>query len=398
MRATAICVCLVLSSIGAGSIQAEEHAFDVVVYGATPGGITAAIAAARQQASVVLIEPAKHIGGMVSGGLSATDFGNPRYIGGLALEFFDRAAAKYHDPAKLASPRDKWLSEPHVAEQTFLEMVREAGITLVTQAGLESVACRAQRITSLRTGDGTIYRGRMFIDASYEGDLMARADVKYAVGRESRAAYGESLAGFCPPKLRPRTAAFMATKGSSYVHGTPIELSARYPDGTLLWGIKDVPWPEPGAGDHLVQSYKLRVIATQRPDILVPFPKPKHYDRARYELLLRMVLAFPGIRFERLVFTGPIPNGKYDVNASGLIVSTDHPGYNTEYPDGDPATRQRIWQDHVDWVQGIFYFLGHDPRVPKACAIRPTDGACARMNSWTTTTGPTHSTSARRGG
>jgi len=243
MRAGTLYVCLALWSIGAGSLRAEEQAFDVVVYGATPGGITAAVAAARQRASVVLIEPARHIGGMLSGGLSATDFGNPRYIGGLALEFFDRAAAKYHDPAKLASPRDKWFSEPHVAEQTLLEMVREAGVTLVTQAALESVACPSHRIASLRTGDGSIYRGRVFIDASYEGDLMARAGVKYAVGREGRAAYGESLAGFCPPKLRPRTAAYMATKGSQYVHGTPIELSARYPDGTLLWGIQDIPWP-----------------------------------------------------------------------------------------------------------------------------------------------------------
>ncbi len=134
----------------------------------------------------------------------------------------------------------------------------------------------------------------------------------------------------------------------------------------MLWGIKDIVWPEPGAGDKLVQSYNFRVIATQRKEILVPFPQPTHYDPARYELLLQMVRAFPGIRFERLVFTGPIPNGKYDVNASGLIVSTDHPGFNTEYPDGDEATRNRIWQDHVDWVQGFFYFLGHDRRVPRA--------------------------------
>ena len=353
-------------AIGVGSLRAEEHAFDVVVYGATPGGIAAAVAAARQRASVVLIEPARHIGGMVSGGLSATDYGNPAYIGGLALEFFDRAAAKYHDPAKLASPRDKWLSEPHVAEQTFWEMVEEAGVKLVTRQRLESVVRQGHRIISLGTGDGTVYRGRMFIDATYEGDLMARAGVKYTVGRESRAAYGESLAGFCLPKLRPRTVAFMAAKGSSYVHGTPIEMNARRLDGTLLWGIKDAAWPEPGAGDKLVQSYNFRVIATQRKEILVPFPRPKHYDPARYELLLQMVLAYPGIRFEKLVFTGPIPHGKYDVNASGLIVSTDHPGFNTEYPEGDEATRKRIWQDHVDWVQGFFYFLGHDQRVPQS--------------------------------
>jgi hypothetical protein len=362
----AICFLLLWLSIGAGSLRAAEHAFDVVVYGATPGGIAAAVAAARQRASVVLIEPSRHIGGMVSGGLSATDYGNPAYIGGLALEFFDRAAAKYHDPARLASPRDKWFSEPHVAERTFLEMVEQAGVKLATKRHLDSVACQSHRISSLCTSDGTVYRGRVFIDATYEGDLMAQAGVKYAVGRESRGVYGESLAGFCLPKLRPRTVAFMATKGSSYVHGTPTELDAHRSDGTLLWGIKDIPWPEPGAGDKLVQSYNFRVIATQRKEILVPFPKPKHYDPARYELLLQMVRAYPGIRFERLVFTAPIPHGKYDVNASGLIVSTDHPGFNTEYPEGDVATRNRIWQDHVDWVQGLFYFLGHDQRVPQA--------------------------------
>ncbi len=186
-------------------------------------------------------------------------------------------------------------------------MVDESGVKLVTRQRLESVVCQAHRISSLRTTDGTVYRGRVFIDATYEGDLMARAGVKYAVGREGRAAYGESLAGFCLPKLRPRTAAFMATKGSLYVHGTPTELAARHSDGTLLWGIKDIPWPEPGAGDKLVQSYNFRVIATQRKEILVPFPRPKHYDPARYELLLQMVRAYPGIRFERLVFTRSHP-------------------------------------------------------------------------------------------
>lgn len=368
MRAAAGGFIVVWFAIAAGSLRAEEQTFDVIVYGATPGGITAAVAAARARVSVVLIEPSRHIGGMVSGGLSATDYGNPAYIGGLALEFFERAAAKYHDPAQPAPPRNNgwWFSEPHVAEQTFLEMVAQPRIKLVTEQRLQTVVCQKHRIISLRTTDGTLYRGRVFIDATYEGDLMARAGVKYAVGRESQATYGESLAGFCPPKLRPRTVAFMATKGSSYVHGTPTELMARHPDGTLLWGIKDIPWPAPGTGDKLVQSYNFRVIATQRKEILIPFPKPKHYDPARYELLRELVRAFPGVRFERLVFTGPIPNGKYDVNASGLIVSTDHPGFNTEYPDGDEATRSRIWQDHVDWVQGIFYFLGHDPRVPPA--------------------------------
>ena len=159
------------------------------------------------------------------------------------------------------------------------------------------------------------------INATYEGDLMAQAGVKYTVGREGSAQYGESLAGFFPAPLRPRTVEYMALSGTAYSHGTPCEIQARDASGKLYWGISDKPWPAPGTGDRLVQSYNFRVIATRNKENQVPFPKPKNYYPERYELLLQMVLKYPGIRFPRIVYIGGgIPNGKSDLNASGLVI------------------------------------------------------------------------------
>lgn len=346
----------------ASSSRAEM--FDVVVYGATPGGIAAAIAAKREGASVALIEPSKHIGGMTVGGLSRTDYGKPSVIGGIAKEFFARADAHYNDPKKTHST-SFWYSEPHVAEKTFHDMLKESGIEPLVGLTIKSVTRDGAKVTSLTTDDGKKFEGRVFIDASYEGDLMALAGVKYFVGREGRADFDESLAGFLPEPFRLETVEYMATPGTAYTHGTPAKINAHDANGKLLWGINDKLWPAPGTGDRLVQTYNFRVIATKRADIRVPFPKPKNYYPERYELLLQMVLKFPGIRFEKIVFTGEIPNGKYDVNASGLLFSTDYWSGNSDYPEGDAATRARIWQDHVDYVQGLFWFLGNDERVPK---------------------------------
>ena len=343
---------------------AEPSSHDLVVYGGTPSGIMAAIAAVREGGSAIVIEPSKHIGGMMSGGLSRTDYSGAEIIGGLAREFFTRADAVYKNPEKTKGPAF-WNSEPHVAERTFHEMLGDAGVNVVIGQPLREIRCEGGRVVSITTKDGTSYAGKMFVDATYEGDLMAKAGVKYFVGREGRDDYGESLAGFLPAKLRPRTVEYMATPKTAYSHGTPCELPARDPSGKLYWGVTDKPWPAPGTGDKLVQSYNFRVIATRTKNNQVPFPKPKNYYPERYELLLQMVLKYPGIRFEKIVYIGGgIPNAKYDLNASGLICGTDYWGGNTEYPEGDEETRARIWQDHVDYVQGFLWFLGNDERVP----------------------------------
>lgn len=341
------------------------HAEDLVVYGGTPAGIAAAVTASRAGASVVILEPTRWIGGMVTGGLSRTDVGKQQTIGGFPREFFARAAA-----AKPDTPM--WYAEPSVNLATFQAMLKEAGVKVITGQSLQGVVKEGTRIISLTTADGTVHRGAMFIDASYEGDLMAAAKVSYTVGRESRAQYGESLAGYHPMPIRPRTVEVMESDcpsiggtGPSYIHGTPVSLSGLDDKDRPIFGVFPAPMLQPGDADHRLQSYNFRLCVTQRADLLVPFPKPATYDPSRYELLLRLIQAFPGIRFGRIFHVGTTSHGKYDLNAQGLF-STDYPGANYAYPDGDAATRARIWQDHTDFIQGMLWFLGHDERVPAA--------------------------------
>lgn len=347
--------------------------FDLVVYGGTPSGLSAGIVAAREGASVVVIEPTKWIGGMVTGGLCRSDVGKEDTIGGFPREFFARAAA-----IKPGTPM--WYAEPSVNLSTFQTMLKEAGVQVVTAQSLKSITQKGALITSLTTADGTTYHGKQFIDATYEGDLMAAAKVSYIVGRESTAQYGEPLAGYHPMPIRPRTVEVMESdcpsiggKGPSYIHGTPTSISGLDAQGKPIYGVFPDPKLAPGSADKLTQSYNFRICVTQREDIKIPFPKPATYDPAKYELLLRLIQAFPGIRFGRLFHLGNVANGKYDLNAQGLF-STDYPGANFDYPDGDAATRVRIWQDHTDFIQGMLWFVSHDERVPQSLR--------AQANSW----------------
>ncbi|MEP6669835.1 MAG: FAD-dependent oxidoreductase [Chthoniobacter sp.] len=348
----------------AGRVPAAETC-DVLVYGATPGGLSAALAAAREGASVIVIEPTKWIGGMVTGGLASTDVGNEKVIGGIAREFFTRAAA-----SKPGTPL--WYAEPQANMATFQALLQEGKVRVITGRKIKAVSRDGNRVESLMASDGTRYEAKVFIDATYEGDLMARADVSYIIGRESRAVYNEPLAGFQPAPLRPRTVEQMAQDSPSiggpknalnYVHGTPAKIPALDVAGLPLPGVNSQ-WAEVGDGDARTQAYNFRVIVTRTPENRVPFPKPAHYDAMRYELLSRTISAFPGIRFSKLVYLGPIANGKFDANAIGLVVGTDHVGANYDYPDGDEKTRAHIWQDHIDYVQGFFWFLANDPKVP----------------------------------
>ncbi len=355
----AVSVCLGLLSAAWGPALS---AADVVVYGGTPAGLCAAIAAAREGASVIVIEPTRWIGGMVTGGLSATDTGRQETIGGLPREFFTRAAQS-------VPGTPLWYAEPKANLATFRAMLAEAGVTVVTSQSLEGVRRDGSRILEI-TADGTTYSGQMFIDATYEGDLMAAAKVGYVVGRESRAQYDEDLAGYFPMPIRPRSAEVMASdcpsiggNGPSYIHGTPSAISGLDEKGKPIFGVVPPPNLQPGDADGLTQSYNFRLCVTDRPELRVPFPQPSAYEPLRYELLLRLIQAHPGIRFGRLFHLGKIAGGKYDLNAQGFF-STDYPGANTAYPDGDAATRARIYQDHIDYIQGMLWFLGHDERVP----------------------------------
>ncbi|QDT63325.1 FAD-dependent oxidoreductase [Calycomorphotria hydatis] len=342
---------------------------DLVIYGGTPSGLSAAISAVRENENiqVIVIEPTRWIGGLVTGGLSRTDKGKENTIGGLTREYFEYAR-------KLCGPETPmWYAEPRYNLAAFEAMLKEyeERITVLTEKQLKSVKKSGNRITSITLDDGSEFTAPVYIDATYEGDLLAMAGVSYRFGRESRDEYGEPTAGYHPMPIRPHGSDVMHAgckcvggTGPHFIHGTPTEISALDDDGNLLAGIfRPDPNIKPGDSDELVQAYNYRICVTQREDILVPFPKPKNYDPKRYDLLLRLIETYPGVRFGRLVHLGEIANGKFDLNAQGLF-STDYPGGNIGYSDGTPEERAVIVQDHLDYVQGFLWFLGHDQRVP----------------------------------
>lgn len=333
---------LIVFAFLAWSSHADTYEVDVVVYGATAGGTIAAIAAAQQGLDVALIEPGSHVGGMVTGGLGRTDHGNMVVIGGMSREFYSRLGRHYGDTVT-------WYPEPHVAARVLHEWLKETpSVHLVYGERVDTVAVSGGRIVSLRTLSGASFAGTIFIDASYEGDLLARAGISYTWGREGHADYGESLAG-------------RIAYSEKHQFDRPIN---PYTDDGLLVPLVYAGDPgEPGKGDRKVQAYNFRLCLTQNTSNQVPFPRPLNYDPARYELLRRYLAAAPELTMNDLCSIGEIKNGKTDVNNKGPV-STDHIGASWDYPEADYETRTRIWQDHVDYVQGFLYYLANEPSVP----------------------------------
>jgi hypothetical protein len=334
-------------------VSAVDHSADVVVYGGTAGGVIAAVSAARAGATVVLVEPGKHVGGMVSGGLGATDTGVRGAIGGHAREFFIRNREHYATKYGSTSVQykdcdDGFKLEPGVAENVLKQMLAEAKVTVVFGQQLTTVGKTNEAIRQLTTQTADTFTGRVFIDASYEGDLMAKAGVKYHVGREAKSTYNESLAG---------------VQGRSPAHQWPLPVPA-FADGKLSPFIQKDKYDEPGTGDRKVQAYNYRLCLTQVADNRLPWPKPKSYDPAKYDLLARYLKLRPTVTFGQLCHPVKVPNGKTDTNNNGPF-STDHIGANWDYPEGTPADRAVIIQDHIDYQQGLFYFLANDPQVPE---------------------------------
>jgi hypothetical protein len=328
--------------------------FDLVVYGGTAGGVTTAVAGARQGLKTVLLEPRAHLGGMATGGLSRTDVGKREVIGGLSLEFYWRVGERY-EMRRFLNPV-AWFYEPKVGESVFREMLRDAGVKVIFHRRLrerDGVTKEGTRVTAITMENGETYRGQVFADCSYEGDLMAQTKVSYTWGRESIQQYGETLAG-----VRDRTP----------LHQFMVDVPARGDDGKLLPEVSPGAPGVPGQADKKVQAYNFRIIATNNPAIRVPWPKPRGYDPARYELLARLLKAMekklgrPQI-FNELTLIANIPNQKADFNNQGAF-STDYIGKNYDYPDGSYQRRAEIWQEHIDYVQGYYYFLANDPRVP----------------------------------
>ena len=347
---------------------------DVCVYGATSAGIAAALCVARAGKSVALIESGAHLGGLTTGGLGATDIGSKGVVGGIAREFYERVHAHYRDSpdlqddAKRGTPDPlveqtgrptKWTFEPSAAMSIYKSMLQSAGVEARFEQPLKRVETNDARIVEVETETGQTYRAAQFIDASYEGDLMARAGVSYFVGRESNESYGETLNG-----VRPQT------PHHQFHHPVDPYNEPGDPTSGLLPYIEDEPLAAPGSGDHRVQAYNYRLCLTQRADNRVAWAKPEGYDPHDYELLARHIEAsiaagrpVAAVNWGGLMNPVAMPGGKTDTNNSGAF-STDFIGCNYDYPDGDYALRERIRARHQSYIRGFCYFLATSERVP----------------------------------
>ncbi len=352
----------------------RQKSWDVVVYGGTSAGIIAAVQAKKLGKSVVVVSPDKHLGGLSSGGLGFTDTGNKAVIGGLSRDFYHRVWAYYQKPetwiqqkreeygnkgqgtpAMDGANRTMWIFEPRVAEAVFEDYVREFQLPVHRDKWLDrksGVKKEGGRIVSIATLDGAVYPGRMFIDATYEGDLMASAGVSYHVGRESNATYGETWNGNQVGILHHGH--HFKKKISPYV--IPDD-----PKSGLLPGVDGSAPGTRGEEDKRVQAYCYRMCLTDAPENRVPFPKPEGYDPKRYELLARVFAAGWREHFGKF---DPIPNHKTDTNNHGPF-STDHIGANFDYPEASYERRREILKDHETYQKGLMYFLANDPKVPE---------------------------------
>ncbi|MFH1499653.1 MAG: FAD-dependent oxidoreductase [Verrucomicrobiota bacterium] len=325
-------------------------AADLCIYNASAAGVAAAVQARRDGLNVILCNPGWHVGGLSSGGLGFTDFGNKAAVGGIALEFYRRMGVHYGVEAE-------WRFEPHVAEKVLTDWLAEIGVTVHHGHYLETAVVEHDRIVEIAFSHGARARAKYFIDASYEGDLMAAAGVDFTTGREANATYGETLNG---QQVREK-----------HQFNFPIDpyVTPGNPASGLLPGIEPG-LPEIGAGDHRVQAYNFRVCMTQREDIRVPFPKPAVYDRSRYELLARYLAA----GWDQMFWKFDMIRGlKTDTNNHGAV-SSDFIGENYAWPTASHAEREKIFQAHVNYHQGLWWFYRTDPAVPADVQ--------AKVNTW----------------
>jgi len=324
---------------------------DICVYGGTSAGVIAAYAAKLQGKSVILIEPGKRLGGMSSGGLGQTDIGNKEAITGMARQF-------YRDIGKHYGKDEQWIFEPHVAENIFLDYVRKGEINVLYLHRLASVSKESTRITEIAveqskgTSGNKIIHARMFIDCSYEGDLMAKAGVSYTVGREANSLYNETFNGV---QLKDK---------HQFRDGIDPYVIPGKPESGLIWGVAPDSLLPNGSGDKKLQAYNFRLCLTNQPENRIDISRPVDYDSTKYELLVRQLASYtPDSLNWQLLHIAPMPNHKTDINNCGGF-SSDMIGMNYDYPEGDYATREKIFKEHESYTKGWLYFIGHDPRVP----------------------------------
>jgi hypothetical protein len=355
-------------------VKAKVYEADIIVYGGTSAAVMACVQASKLGKTVIMVSPDRHLGGLSSGGLGFTDTGNKEVIGGLAREFYHRIYLHYAadsawkwqkkeeygnkgqgTPAIDGADRTMWIFEPHVAEQVMESFVKENALVvhrdqwLDRKRGIKKVD---GKIVSLKTLSGRLYKGKVFIDATYEGDLMAAAGVSYHVGREANIVYGETWNG---------------VQSNVFQHGhffrkalDPYKIPGQKSSG-LLAGISSSAPGVKGQGDDKLQAYCFRMCLTNHPENRISFPKPERYDPLNYELLVRLFESGWKELFDKY---DPVPNRKTDTNNHGPF-STDFIGMNYSYPEATYAERSKIIKDHENYQKGLMYFMATDPRVPK---------------------------------
>ena len=328
-----------------------EPEYDVCVYGGTSAGVIAAYAVAKQGKKVVLVEPGQRLGGMTSGGLGQTDIGNKQVVKGLALDFYRRVGATY---GRLES----WIFEPSVAEAIYKDYIVRGNVEVLYGHRIVDAQKQGASITSINvesvenTAQTKNISAKVFIDCTYEGDLMARAGVSYVVGREDNKVYGEDYNGVQMQHLH------------QFVDNVDPYVEKGNPASGLLWGISDAALAPTGSGDNMVQAYNYRICLTSDKDNMLPIEKPANYDPSRYELLLRIIEAQKNYNLNGYFIISPMPNNKTDINNRGAF-STDMIGMNHRYPEASYEERAEIIQAHKDYTFGLLWFMGNDERVPK---------------------------------
>lgn len=356
MRIILVLVACITTFVSSGFQSKTETPakVDICIYGGTAAGVIAAYTAKKMGKSVMLIEPGTHLGGMTSGGLGQTDIGNKYAISGLSLDFYRRIGKHY-------GKFEQWIFEPHVAKKYLQQYLDEAGIKVTYNSRIVSASKKGSNIQSIslensvkpEASTNMTIEASMFIDCSYEGDLMARAGVSYAVGREANADYNETINGV------------QLMDGHQFPNGIdPYKIPGK-PESGLLWGISNEKLLPNGTGDRKAQAYNYRICLTSDPANQIPITQPDAYDASRYELLVRLMNKQPERKTLNDYFIwSRMPNRKTDINNRNGF-STDMIGMNYEYPDGDYATRARVIKDHEVYTKGLLYFVGHDPRVPQ---------------------------------
>lgn len=354
------------------SLFAQTYKADVVIYGGTSAGISAAVEVSRSGYSVLVVSPDVHLGGLSANGLGFTDTGNKTVIGGISKEFYKELYAHYNKPEAWVWQKKEeygnrgqntaamdgssmWIFEPHVAESIFEKWVKDNNIQILRNEfldrGTEGIKKKKGQIRSIHTLSGKTIKGNIFIDATYEGDLLATAGVSYFVGREANSVYNENWNGV--QKNAKHHGHFFKTDISAF--NIPGDVSSG-----LLPEISAIPPGENGTEDKRLQAYCYRLCMSFHPDNRVVFPKPQDYDPARYELLKRILASGWDEVFDKF---DVIPNKKTDTNNHGPF-SSDYIGKNYDYPEADYETRREIIAEHENYQKGYLYFLQNDPSVP----------------------------------